>query len=101
MLESSLHLLRLIRHVFSNTVSLALKESPMSKSKEGRQNKTKKHFGAARILTVADALRKKEEREAKEQQVMDEKERRAALRGLVGFAKMVWKEFRMGNDVFE
>ena len=32
---------------------------------------------------------------------MDEKERRAALRGLVGFAKMVWKEFRMGNDVFE
>ena len=50
---------------------------------------------------MADALRKKEEREAKEQQVMDEKERRAALRGLVGFAKMVWKEFRMGNDVFE
>jgi DDE superfamily endonuclease len=51
-------------------------------------------------LDVGDALRK-EEREAKEQQVMDEKERRAALRGLVGFAKMVWKEFRMGNDVFE
>jgi hypothetical protein len=67
----------------------------------GRQNKTKKHFGTARILTIEDALRKKEEREAKEQQAMDEKERRAALRGLVGFAKMVWKELRMGKDVFE
>jgi hypothetical protein len=78
-----------------------MNEGLVKKSKEGRQNKTKKHFGTARILTVADALRKKEEREAKEQQVMDEKERRAALRGLVGFAKMVWKEFRMGNDVFE
>jgi hypothetical protein len=26
---------------------------------------------------------------------MDEKERRAALRGLVGFARMVWKEFQI------
>jgi hypothetical protein len=44
---------------------------------------------------------KEEERKAKEQQAMDEKERRAALRGLVGFRKMVWKEFQMGKDVFE
>ena len=50
---------------------------------------------------MEDALWKKEERDAKEQQAMDEKERRAALRGLVGFAKMVWKELRMGKDVFE
>ena len=54
----------------------------------------------ARILTIEDALRK-EEREAKEQREMDEKERRAILRGLVGFSKMVWKEFHMGKDVFE
>jgi hypothetical protein len=70
------------------------------KSKKGRQNKTMKHFGIARILTIADALRK-EEREVKKQQVMDKKERRAALRGLIGFAKMVWKELRIGKDVFE
>ena len=56
-------------------------------------------FSAANV--IEDALRKKEEREAKEQQVMDEKERRAALRGLVGFAKGVWKEFQMGIYVFE
>ena len=57
-------------------------------------------LGVARILTIEDALRK-EEREAKEQREMDEKERRAILRGLVGFSKMVWKEFHMGKDVFE
>jgi hypothetical protein len=51
-----------------------MNEGLVKKSKEGR------HFGTARILTVADALRK-EEREAKEQQAMNEKERRAALRG--------------------
>ena len=78
-----------------------MNEGLVRKSKEGRQNKTKKHFSVARILTMEEALRKKEERKAKEQQEMDEKERRAALRALVGFAKMVWKEFHMGKDVFE
>ena len=77
-----------------------MNEGLVRKSKEGRQNKTKKHFSVARILTMEEALRK-EERKAKEQQEMDEKERRAALRALVGFAKMVWKEFHMGKDVFE
>jgi len=36
---------------------------------------------------MEEALREKEERKAKEQQRMDEKERTATLRGLVGFAK--------------
>jgi hypothetical protein len=47
---------------------------------------------------MEEALR---ERKAKEQQRMDEKERMAALRALVGFAKMVRQEFQMGKDVFE
>jgi hypothetical protein len=69
----------------------------VKKTKEGRQNKAKKRFGTARILTMEEAIRKKEERKAKDQQPMDEKERRAALWGLVGFGKMVWKEFQMGK----
>jgi hypothetical protein len=77
-----------------------MNEGLVRKSKEGRQNKTKKYFGTARILSMEETLRKKEERKAKEQQAMDE-ERRAALRGLVGFGKVVWKEFQMGKDVFE
>jgi hypothetical protein len=37
----------------------------------------------------------------KEQQVMEEKERAAALRGKIGFAKMIWKEgYQMGIDLF-
>ena len=43
----------------------------------------------------------KEERKAKEKQVMDEKERKAAFRGLVAFTKVVWREFKMGIEVFE
>jgi hypothetical protein len=77
-----------------------MNEGLVRKSKAGRQDKTKKHFSVARILTMEETLRK-EERKAKEQQEMDEKERRAALRGLVGFAKGVWKEFQMGIYVFE
>jgi len=45
----------------------------VKKSKEGRQ-KTKKHFGTARVLSVGEALRLKEDRETKEQQVMQEKD---------------------------
>jgi hypothetical protein len=62
----------------------------LRRPKESRQNKTKKAFGTARILTMEEALReKKEKKKAKERQRMDEKERMAALRGLVGFAKDV------------
>jgi len=43
----------------------------------------------------------KEDREVKEQQVMQEKERGATIRGKIGFAKMVWKEgYQMGIDLF-
>ena len=48
-----------------------------------------------------EALRMKEDREVKEQQVMKKKERTAALRGKVGFAKMVWEEgYQMDIDLF-
>jgi hypothetical protein len=65
-----------------------MNEGLVRKAKEGRQNKTKKHFGTARILTM-EKVPRKEEMKTKEQQAIDEKERRAALRGLVSFGKMV------------
>jgi hypothetical protein len=58
----------------------------LRRPKENRQNKAKKAFGTARILTMEEVLREKEKK-AKEQQQMDEKERMVALRGLVSFAK--------------
>lgn len=73
----------------------------IQKDKEGRQKKTKRHFSTARVLIVVEVLRIKEEREVKEQQAMEEKERAAALRGKIGFAKMVWKEgYQMDIDLF-
>lgn len=78
-----------------------LNQQLVDKSKESRQRKTKKHFGAARVLTVEDALERKANREAQEQKKLDEKERKAALRGVVTFAKKVWSEgFRMNPDIF-
>jgi hypothetical protein len=57
-----------------------MNEGLVKKSKEDRQNKTKKHFGTAKVLTVEEALRIKEDREVKERQMMAEKEKAAALR---------------------
>ena len=38
----------------------------VDKQKEARQKRTKKHFGSARMLPVAEALKQKEERVIKE-----------------------------------
>ena len=70
----------------------------VQKQQQARQKKTKKYFGVARVLTVEEALKRQEERRAKEEHVMHEKERSAALRGKVGFAKAVWKELYMDFD---
>lgn len=34
-----------------------MNEGIVEKTKEGRQNKTKKHFGTARIVTMEEAIR--------------------------------------------
>jgi hypothetical protein len=78
-----------------------INEGLVKKSKKGRQNKIKKHFGAARVLTVKGTLKIKKYRKVNKQQVMKIKERAAALRGKIGFAKMVWKEgYQIGVDLF-
>jgi hypothetical protein len=43
-----------------------MNEGLIKKSKESRQNKTKKYFGIIRVLTIEEALRIKEDREMKE-----------------------------------
>jgi hypothetical protein len=44
----------------------------VQKQQQARQNKTKKHFGTARVLIVEEAIKKQEGRKAKEQQVKGE-----------------------------
>jgi len=71
-----------------------LNQDLVKKATQQRRKKSRKHCGEARVLSVE--IRAKaheiEEREAEEGQI---KARNRALRGKIGFAKLVWKELRM------
>lgn len=60
----------------------------------------KASYGKARVLSVEQALPKNQEREQKKRVEAAQKERRKALRGVIGFAKKVWKELPMQDDLF-
>lgn len=68
----------------------------------GKQNH-RKHGEQARSLTDADIEEEKAERKAmgSGEPKVNAKARRAALRRVVGFARMVWKEMPVSYDVFE
>ena len=83
----------------ANTLKF-VNQTIIDKQQQSRRNRTKKNFGSSRILTVEEAQRKQQEQASKEQRLQAEKERAAALRGKVGFAKLVWKELKMDIDVF-
>jgi len=83
-----------------NSLSL-LNQSFVKKAQETRMKKARKAVGDARVLTVQDILEKQDARDTADAIQAVQKQRAAALRGKVGFAKLVWKEFRMGCNVFE
>jgi len=60
-----------------------------------------KNCGEARELVVEDLLVMVEERERKDAKEVEEKARKAALKGKVGFAKLVWKELPVAYDLFK
>jgi hypothetical protein len=73
----------------------------VEKATQQRRKKTRKHCGEARVLTVEEIRVKAleiEEKEAKEGRI---KARNKALRGKMGFAKLVWKELSMDVDIFK
>jgi len=72
----------------------------VNKQRQRRLEKTRKHYGEARVLTVQAMLDKQAERDEAEALKTTEQLRKRALKGKVGFAKLVWKELRMGTDVF-
>lgn len=78
-----------------------LNQGLVEKATEGRKRANRKHHGQARVLTVEEIEEKKAEREAKELAEQKAKARRAALQGVIGFAKMVWKEMPVSYEVFE
>jgi hypothetical protein len=78
----------------------AINQALLEKQRNTGRKKTNKFFGMAKKLTVTNMLNQQKRRQKIEQQQLDEKARKAALRGKVGFAKLVWKEMPMGIDVF-
>jgi hypothetical protein len=78
-----------------------LNDEMLKKQKASRGAQTRKNYGHARVLTVKECLDRGEERKRKELEATTEKQKKAALRGVITFAKNVWKEFKMGKDIFE
>jgi hypothetical protein len=77
-----------------------LNQSLVTKAKEVRTKKARKKVGEARVLTVQDIVAQQDARDAETAVLTAARQRATALRGKVGFAKLVWREFRMGIDVF-
>jgi hypothetical protein len=50
------------------------------------------------VSEIRERIREREVKEAVEEAI---KARNRALRGKVGFAKLVWKEFQMDINIFE
>lgn len=78
-----------------------LNQQLVDKASQGRKKAMKKHHRQACILTVTEIEQEKEEREEQEQVAQQAKDRRAALWGKVGFAKLVWKEMPVNYSYFD
>ena len=87
--------------IADRTTLQSINQGLVEKTTTWRKKNTAKHFGEARVLVVEDLLSKAHERETREAEEAQAKARRAALRGKVGFAKLVWKELAMDREVFE
>ena len=89
-----------LRTVADNIILKRTNQELLEKQKKQRHNNTKAAYGKARVLSVAEAQKKNKEKLQKEQEEATAKERRAALRGVITFAKKVWKELPMDYSVF-
>jgi hypothetical protein len=68
----------------NNTALNALNQELVKRKREGRKKATKKPCGTARVLTIEDSHKAAQEKEAKEAEVQRFKEKKAALRGVIG-----------------
>jgi hypothetical protein len=85
-----------------NVALEAINEGLVRKQEAVRKKKTNmKSFGTAKMLTVKEMEEDLVKRNKAEQERLDEKTRRAILRGKVGFAKLVWKEMPVTIDLFD
>ena len=86
--------------VANNTILKQTNQELLKRQKKEHYNKTKAAYRKARVLSVVEAQKKNNEKLQKEQKEKRVKERKAALQGVITFAKKVWKELPMDYSVF-
>jgi hypothetical protein len=84
-----------------SSVLQKLNKDLVNHHRQVRQKRTRKYYGEARVLTVEEMQVQAAARKEVERTEMEAKARRMALRGVIGFAKAVYKELHMGPDVFD
>jgi len=72
----------------------------LEKQQQRRKNQSRKAVGGARVLTVNEGRAMMQEEEDRAKELATKSARYHALRGKVGFAKLVWKEMAMDYSVF-
>jgi hypothetical protein len=87
--------------IVDNNTLKPLNQGLVDKQRKAYHQKERKAFGETRQLTLQQADDQKAAREAKELAIKAVKDRKKALRGQVGFAKLVWKELAMPGDIFD
>jgi len=87
--------------IADNKALRVINQGLVDKQKKVREARTKKYHSKARILTVDDMIKQQEERAAREEAEGVVRVRKAALRGKIGFAKLVWRELAMDIDLFD
>ena len=86
--------------VADNTILKQTNQELFKRQKKERYNKTRAAYRKAQVLSVAEAQKKNNEKLQKEQEKKRVKKRKAALWGVITFAKKVWKELLMDYSVF-
>ena len=76
-------------------------EKLVKKGKEGRKKRNNQNAEEVWELMMEDLLVMVEQREQYDVKKAEEKARKAALRGKVGFAKLVWKKLCVAYDLFK
>lgn len=86
--------------VASRAILQQTNQELLDKQQQRRKKQSHKGVGNARVLTVDEGRAIMQEQEDKAKELATKKERYHALRGKVGFAKLVYKQLAMEDSIF-
>lgn len=86
--------------VADRTILQRTNQELLDKQQQQRKKQSRKAVGKARVLTVDEGRAIAKEEEDKKKELNKKTERYYAMRGKVGFAKLVYKDMAMDYSVF-